>query len=83
VRVGKRLTFGLDVRYASRIETVANLYSSDERVPMHVMDARILYDLGSIDLALECNNVRNYQYTLRQRFLEPVRHFVLTVRSQF
>jgi iron complex outermembrane receptor protein len=77
-----KLAFGLDYRYASRIETVANLYSSDERVPMHVMDGRILLDLDAVDFALECRNLRNYQYTLRQRFLEPIRHYVLTARMR-
>jgi outer membrane receptor for ferrienterochelin and colicins len=76
-----KLTFGLDYRYASRIEEVANLYTSDQRVPMHVMDGRILMDLGKFTFAIECNNIRNYQYTLRQRLLEPVRNFIFTVRS--
>jgi len=76
-----RLTFGVDYRYASRIEEVVNLYSSDQRVPMHVIDGRVLLDLGKFTLAAECNNLRNYHYTLRQRLLEPVRHYVFTVRS--
>jgi outer membrane receptor for ferrienterochelin and colicins len=80
LRFGK-LTLGLDYRYASRIEEVVNLYSSDQRVPMHVMDGRISLDLGGFTFAAECNNLRNYNYTLRQRLLEPVRHYVFTVRS--
>jgi outer membrane receptor for ferrienterochelin and colicins len=76
-----KLTFGLDYRYASRIEEVANLYTSDQRVPMHVLDGRILMELGKLTFAVECNNIRNYHYTLRQRLLEPVRSYIFTVRS--
>jgi outer membrane cobalamin receptor len=76
-----KMTFGLDYRYASRIQEVANIYSSDERVPMHVMDGRVLIDAGKFSFALECNNLRNYHYTLRQRLLEPMRSYVLTVRA--
>jgi outer membrane receptor protein involved in Fe transport len=79
IRAGQ-WTFGFDYRYASRIEEVVNLYSTDERVPMHVTDGRIRLDLGDVDFALEGKNLGNYSYTLRQRLLEPVRHFVLTMR---
>ncbi len=75
-----RWSFGLDYRHASRIEEVVNLFSSDERVPMHVMDGRIRLDLGSLEFSVEGKNLRNYQYTLRQRYLEPIRHFIFTMR---
>ena len=80
-----RITLGWDYRYASRIEEVVNLLGSgfDERVPMHVMDGRIILDLGSTQISLEGKNLRNYHYTLRQRFLEPIRHFVVTLRRKF
>lgn len=76
-----KLTFGVDYRYASRVEEVVNLYSSDQRVPMHVIDGRISLDLGKFTFAAECNNLRNYHYTLRQRLLEPIRSYAFTVRS--
>jgi len=76
-----RLTLGWDLRYASRVETVVNVYSSDQRVPMHVMDGRIIYHAGRFDITLEAKNLRNYHYTLRQRLIEPIRHIVLTVRG--
>jgi outer membrane receptor for ferrienterochelin and colicins len=81
-RIGK-LTFGLDYRYASRIEEVVNLFNSDERVPMHVMDGRVRLDLGRTELCVEAKNLRNYQYTLRQRYLEPVRNFTVTARTKW
>lgn len=78
----KRWTLGLDYRYASRHERVVSLYEDDERVPMHVMDARLQADFGKLSVSLECKNLRNYHYTLRQRYLEPVRHYVLTLRGR-
>ena len=75
---------GMDYRYASRIEEVLNLLGSgfEERVPMHVMDARAIVDLGKVNLGFEVKNFRNYQYTLRQRFLEPMRHYMITLRGE-
>lgn len=78
-----RFTLGWDYRYASRIEEVVNIYSSDERVPIHVMDGRIILELGSTQISLEAKNLLNYHYTLRQRFVEPIRHFMMTVRGKF
>ena len=80
-----RFSFGWDYRYASRIEEVIPVLDSgyDERVPMHVMDGRILADLGGTQIGLEGKNLGNYHYTLRQRFLEPIRHFIVTLRTKF
>ena len=78
-----RIAVGLDYRYASRMEEVVDIFSSDERVPMHVMDGRIIFNLNPIQISLEGKNLRNYHYTLRQRFLEPIRQYILTVRGQF
>jgi outer membrane receptor protein involved in Fe transport len=75
-----RLTFGLDARFASRIEETL-LYNADERVSVRVLDGRVLLDLGRTDLALECTNMGNYMYTLRERMLEPIRAVSLTLRS--
>ena len=77
-----RITLGLDYRYASRIEEVVNIFSSDERVPMHVMDARIILDLNSLQICLEGKNLKNYHYSLRQRLLEPIRNYVVTIRGK-
>ncbi len=77
-----RLTIGLDYRYASRIEEVV-IYPSDERVPMHVVDGRIILDLQPVTISIEAKNLRNYNYTLRPRYLEPIRHFIITIRGKF
>ena len=78
-----RLTFGWDYRYASRMDEIVNIDGSafEERVPMHVMDARVVYDFGKLNLSLEGYNIRNYHYTLRQRYIEPIRHFMITLRG--
>lgn len=80
-----KLSLGLDYRYASRIEEVIPVLDSgyDERVPMHVLDARIILDLNHIQFGIEGKNLRNYHYTLRQRYLEPIRNFRITVRGKF
>ncbi len=80
LRLG-RITFGFDYRYASRVEEVVDIFATDQRVPMHVIDARVIYALGKMDLALECKNLRNYNYSLRQRYLEPLRQFVFSLRG--
>jgi iron complex outermembrane receptor protein len=80
-----RFTAGWDYRYASRIEEIVNLVGTayDQRVPMHVMDVRIGANVSRYTVSLECDNVRNYLYTLRQREVEPIRSFVLTVKGTF
>ncbi|MBN2414985.1 TonB-dependent receptor [bacterium] len=77
-----RVTLAYDYRYASRTEEVVDIFRSDQRVPMHVMDARILYRLGAFQIGFETKNLRNYHYSLRQRSIEPVRQFVLSLRGE-
>jgi outer membrane receptor protein involved in Fe transport len=80
-----RITFGLDYQYHSRMDEIVPILGSayDQRVPMHLIDGRIIMDLGSIEFSVEGKNLRNYHYTLRQRFLEPIRNFVFTFRGSF
>ncbi len=79
-----RITMGWDYRYASRSDEIVNLLGSgfEERVPMHVMDGRVIFDLSAIQISFEAKNFRNYHYTLRQRFVEPIRHFVITIKGK-
>jgi len=81
----RNLTLGYNYRYASRAEEIVNLLGSafDERVPMHVSDCRLLYQWKNYQIGVEGKNIRNYNYTLRQKFLEPIRHFVFTFRAKF
>jgi outer membrane cobalamin receptor len=81
----KKWTLGMDYRYASRVEEIIHVLGSefDERVPTRVMDVRLITDIGNISIGLEGKNILNYHYTLRQRFLEPIRHYVMTLRGTF
>jgi len=76
---------GWDYRYASRMVNIVNLDGSafEQRVPMHVMDGRLNFDFGSYLITLECKNILNYNYTLRQRFVEPIRSYVVSLRGEF
>ncbi|MBN1781273.1 TonB-dependent receptor [bacterium] len=73
---------GVDYRYASRQKEIVSLFENDERVPMRVCDAMIQYDFGQFDISLNGKNIFNYNYTLRQRFLEPIRHYIVTLRGE-
>ena len=77
----KKVSMGMDYRYASRIEEVVNIYNSDERVPIYVIDLRFGYKFYKFQLNFDVKNLRNYHYTLRQRYLEPVRSYVFTFRG--
>jgi len=75
-------SFGMDYKYASRIEEVVNIYNSDERVPVYVTDFRSGYKFSHFRINFDIKNLFNYHYVLRQRYLEPVRHFVITLRGE-
>lgn len=74
--------FGLDYRYGSRMEEIVNVLGSafDQRVPIHVMDIRLNTRWRNMEFGIEGKNIRNYHYVLRQRLLEPPRHYVFTMR---
>ena len=74
--------FGLDYRYASRQREVVTLFKNDERVPMHVFDAWLQVKWHKMSFSIEGKNLGNYNYTLRQRFLEPIRHIIFTWRGE-
>lgn len=76
---------GWDYRYASRMENIVNLDGSafEQRVPMRVMDGRLNCELGIFLITLECKNMLNYNYILRQRYVEPIRSYVVSLRGEF
>jgi len=80
-----RFSVGLDYNYASRMENIVNLDGSafEQRVPMRIMDARLNISLGSYLLTLECKNMLNYNYILRQRYVEPIRSYVISLQGEF
>ncbi len=69
----------VEYHYASRIERV-EVYPLDERVPMHLWNLRLNAALGSLELYAYVHNLFNYNYTLRERRLEPIRNFMLGFR---
>ncbi|NQT25095.1 TonB-dependent receptor [candidate division KSB1 bacterium] len=77
--------FGLDYRYASRMDEIINILGSgyDQRVPIHVIDIRMSYKWRNMEFGIDGKNIRNYHYVMRQRLLEPPRHYVFTVRTHF
>ncbi len=73
---------GADFRYVSRFDAV-KLYPHEDRVPQKVLDLRLTYHWNQIDFRINANNVFNYNYTQRERMLEPIRHYVMTVSGSF
>jgi len=80
-----KILLGWDYRYASQIQEIIYILGSgpSEQVPIHVMDTRINFDFNHFQIGLEGKNIRNYHYTLRQKTLEPIRHYILTIRGKF
>jgi iron complex outermembrane receptor protein len=72
----------VEYHYASRSERV-QVFPLDERVPMHLWNVRFDVALGTYAFALVVHNLLNYNYTLRERKLEPIRNISLSIRSTF
>ncbi len=83
------VSIGLDYRYVSRIETIdetlvelAPIKNGSRRVPIHVVDARLLSDLAISGYPLRCSfNVKNifgYNYNELIGNVSPPRSYVLT-----
>ncbi|MFO7889887.1 MAG: TonB-dependent receptor [bacterium] len=81
----KWMAAGWDYQYASRMVNIVNLDGSafEQRVPMHVMDGRLNFDLRTFLITLECKNMLNYNYILRQRYVEPIRSYVVSLQGEF
>lgn len=71
-----------DYRYASRIEEV-KLFRYDERVPQKVVNFRLLYHIGNIDIQLAVNNALDYYYTQIERNMAEVRNFTIGIMGEF
>jgi len=73
---------GSEFRFASRYDKVL-VYPADDRVDHKVVNMRLTKHFQNLDISLNANNIFNYNYTARERILEPIRHYVLTVSSKF
>lgn len=74
--------FHADYRYASRIEAV-KLFRYDERVPQKVVNFRLLYHLGNIDIQCAINNALDYYYTQIERNMGEIRNFTAGITAEF
>ncbi len=70
-----------DFRYASRLKRVA-VYPLDERVPTKVWNFRLIYEREKYAIQVHVNNALNYNYTVSERVLGKIRHFMLTIRTE-
>ncbi len=73
---------GLDFRYISRLERV-KVYPKDDRVAQKVWDARIAANIFGYQLALNVNNLLQYNYLQIERNIAPMRNFVFSINKEF
>ena len=73
---------GADYRYVSRLSDV-KVYPRDERVAQKIIDLRMGFVLGRFKLAVDVDNFLNYNYTQVERTLMPIRHYTLTLTTDF
>ncbi len=76
--------FQVQFAYSSRVERV-QVFPLDERVPRKVWNLRWVQKIPSrrMTLVAEVNNLLNYNYTMRERYLEPIRNFRLGITGYF
>jgi len=84
---------GLDFRYMSKIEnidmefvTLGIIKDADQRGPVYVTDARVIFDISHFGLpltiAFNVNNMFQYNYVELIGNLAPIRNYVLTVEGR-
>jgi len=74
------LEAGLNARYASRID-LYKVYPNDDRVAQKVINVHASAHFTPWTLSVNVNNLLNYCYTQRERILQPMRHYVLTLSA--
>lgn len=85
--------FQLDYRFISKVETIEERLSLqikdyDARVPIHVVDARIIFDLKNytplkMKISINAKNLLNYYYTEMPGNLAPTRYISLQIENSF
>lgn len=76
------MDLGVDYRYVSKMERV-KVYPQDDRVDQKVLNARFSYRIARWTVAANANNLFNHNYTQRERILQPIRNYVLTLATTF
>ncbi|RMH76769.1 MAG: TonB-dependent receptor, partial [Calditrichaeota bacterium] len=88
----KVLTLGVDYRFISRYDRIDERFAlvikdSDARVPVHVVDARVMlaFKVGQIPFrtSLQMNNLLRYNYIDLVGSLAKLRHFILTLETDW
>ena len=83
------VTFGMDYRFTSRIETIDNklvelakIKNGTQRVAIHIVDVRVITNVTPVGLpfraSLNVNNVFGYNYNELIGNVSPPRYFVLS-----
>ncbi len=76
--------FQADYKYASKQERyLFPPETGHQFVPQKVLDARVFYYWKKFTLIVGVNNIFNYAYTLRDKFLEENRNFVAGLTAEF
>lgn len=81
LRIGP-LEFQAEYRYASRIEAV-KLFQYDERVPQKVLNLRLIWRTGPVEVEASMNNALDYYYTQIERTMGEIRNVSFGIRSEF
>lgn len=81
IRLGN-FTFQAEYHYASRTDRV-QVFPLDERVAMHLWKTKGSYRWSHFRVTAEIDNIFNYNYTTRERFLEPIRNMSLGLQTDF
>ncbi|MFQ5641838.1 MAG: TonB-dependent receptor domain-containing protein, partial [bacterium] len=81
VQIGK-FEFQADFKYGSPQEDYL-LPGGHQFVSQKVVDVRVLYNWKQFTFLAGVNNVGNYAYTLRDRFLEENRNFLVGLTAEF
>ena len=70
--------------YSSRVDRV-QVFPLDERVPRKVWNIRWVQRIPrkKLTFVFEVNNLFNYNYTMRERYLEPIRNFRIGMTGYF
>jgi outer membrane receptor protein involved in Fe transport len=74
--------FQVDYKYSGKQDLY--LFPGEHQfVPQKVFDARFFYYWRQFAILVGANNIFNYAYTLRDRFLEENRNFIVGITAEF
>jgi iron complex outermembrane receptor protein len=74
------LEFSADYRYIARLDQV-KLYPYEDRVAQKTVDLHMTWHYHNWSLSGHINNARNHNHTQMERTIQPIRHYLLTLRG--